>query len=404
MTASPAASPAASPDVRSSVVILALSVGGFAIGTVEFAAMSLVPYFAADLHVTPALASRAISAYALGVVIGAPLLAILGARASRRSMLIGLMLFYCLMNTLTAFAASFPQLLVLRFLAGLPHGAYFGLASLVAAGLVPMHRRARAVSMVMLGLTVATIFGVPAASLIGQYLTWRVGFGFEGGLAGITAVLLLLFAPADKPDRRAHPLQELAVLRNPLVLMILATGAIGFGGVFAVYTYVANTLQSVTHAPGWAEPMMFMIFGAGNFVGTFLTGRIADRGLLQTAAGLLLLGIVTLLIYPFTVHDLRLMAPCTFLIGFSAALGLPFQTYLMDIAGRAQNFAAALNQAAFNTANALGPFLASIAIGFGANYGQTGFVGAALSAIGLLLLAITWRLSRPKRWHGSRRR
>lgn len=376
---------------RTGLIILALALGGFAIGTVEFAAMSLVPYFAKDLGVDPAAASHAISAYALGVVIGAPVLAAFGSRFSRKRMLIALMGFYAFANFAAAFATSYPTFVGLRFLAGLPHGAYFGVAALVAASLVPMNKRSWAVSMVMLGLTCATLLGVPGASFIAQNLTWRFAFGFAAFLAFLTAVLVLLFAPDTQDAARTSSIGELAALRNKQVLLTLSVGAIGFGGLFSVFTYVANTLQEVTRAPDWAEPLMFIIFGLGMVSGTWIIGRIADRNLLGTAAALMFLAFIMLILYPFTVHNLWLMGICLFFIGFSGSLGLPLQTYLMDIAGNAQTMAAASHHAAFNIANALGPWLASIAIGLGWGYAASGYVGAGLAACGLFLLLMVSR-------------
>lgn len=382
---------------RVGLIILALALGGFSIGTVEFAAMSLVPYFAKDLGVGSAAAAHAISAYALGVVIGAPVLAAFGSRFSRKKMLIALMGFYAFANFAAAFATNYPAFVALRFLAGLPHGAYFGVAALVAASLVPVNKRSWAVSMVMLGLTVATLLGVPGSSFIAQNLTWRFAFGLSAFLAFLTAVLVLLLAPNTREETPTSPIGELSALGNRQVLLTLSVGAIGFGGLFSVFTYVASTLQEVTLAPDWAEPLMFVVFGAGMVSGTWITGRIADRNLLGTAAVLLLLAFVMLLAYPFTVHSLWLMGGCLFFIGFSGSLGLPLQTYLMDIAGNAQTMAAASHHAAFNVANALGPWLASIAIGFGWGYAASGYVGAGLAGCGLILLFIVSRSDKSKR-------
>lgn len=386
------AAPAVAP--RTGLIILALALGGFAIGTVEFAAMSLVPYFAADLGVDSARAAQAISAYALGVVIGAPLLALLGARSSRKSLLIGLMLLYGLANMAAALAQGFGFFLAFRFVSGLPHGAYFGVAALLAAALVPVKRRAWAVSMVMLGLTVATLLGAPAANFLGQGPGWRWGFGIAAGVALLTAFLVWRLAPSDRPpEPGASPFSELSALGNPQVLLTLLAGAIGFGGLFAVYTYLASTLQQVTRAPGWAEPVIFMVFGLGMVSGTLLAGRIADRGLLQTAAGLQLMSVLALLAYPSSVHSLWPLGACVFVIGFGSSMGLALQTHLMDVAGKAQTMAAALHHAAFNLANALGPWLASMAVAAGLGYPATGYVGAALAAGGLGVLLLTaWHL------------
>ena len=216
------------------LVHLALAVGGFAIGTTEFAAMSLEPDLARGLGIDAPSVGHVISAYALGVVVGAPTIAVLSAKMSRRTLLIGLMALFAIGNSLSALAPSYGWMLVFRFLAGLPHGAYFGIASLVAASLVPVDRRTQAVGRVMLGLTVATIVGVPFATLLGQIASWRWVFGLVALLALTTAGLVALLAPIDAPDRNASPLRELTALRRPQVWLTLGTGAIGFGGMFAV--------------------------------------------------------------------------------------------------------------------------------------------------------------------------
>ncbi|HWU03891.1 MAG TPA: MFS transporter, partial [Novosphingobium sp.] len=261
--------------------------GGFAIGTTEFASMSLLPYMADGLHVDAPTAGHVISAYALGVVIGAPLLAVLGARIARRSLLILLMGLFGLCNGLSALAPDYGWMLFFRFLSGLPHGAYFGVAALVAASLVPAEKRTQAVGRVMLGLTVATIIGVPVASFLGQAVGWRWGFAVVAALALLCAGMVAQFAPRDRPDRNASPLRELGALGRGQVWLTLGIGAIGFGGMFCVYTYVASTLMEVTHASKAAIPLVFAIFGVGMTLGNIIVPRFADRALMPTAAALL---------------------------------------------------------------------------------------------------------------------
>ncbi|MFC0279688.1 MFS transporter [Falsigemmobacter intermedius] len=382
---------------RVGIVILALAMGGFSIGTIEFAAMSLVPYFAADLGVDAATAANAISAYAIGVVCGAPVLAVLGAGRSRRSLLIGFMGLYALANLAAAVAPDWNSLLLFRFLSGLPHGAYFGVAALVAASLVPPNRRTWAVSMVMMGLTVATLVGVPASSLLAQGPGWRWGFGVAALLAMLCVGLVLLYAPKDKPEAGASPAAELSALGNRQVLLTLLTAAVGFGGLFAVYTYIASTLQEVTLAPSWAEPMMFTITGLGMVVGTLVVSRVADRNPLRSVGVMMLLSMAMLLAYPVSTQSLPMMAVTLFGAGFAGAVGPAMQTHLMDVAGRAQTMAAAMHHAAFNAANALGPFLAAIAVSRGFGFPASGYVGAALAFTGFLILCFTaWDYGRSR--------
>lgn len=383
-------------------VLFALAMGGFAIGTTEFAAMALVPYFSADLGVTEARAADAISAYALGVVVGAPVLAVAGAKLSRRVLLIVLMLAFGLFNTLSALAPDFRMMLVARFLSGLPHGAYFGVAALVAASVVPRGQRSRAVARVMLGLTVATTLGVPFANVLGQTVGWRFGFGIVGLLAAATALAVALKAPADRPEPGANPLRELRALASRQVWLILITGAVGFGGFFAVYTYLASTLLTTMQAPPIAVPAMLMLAGAGMTVFTLVAGWAADRN--PVAAGYAFLGVGTLvlLIYPAATVSLWTLAPVVFCLSVIGGLSTVLQIRLMDVAGEAQQLAAALNHSAFNVANALGPFLAARAVAAGWGFPSSGYVGAALSLAGLGLYALMLADARRSAWRGSR--
>ncbi|MEC7792808.1 MAG: MFS transporter, partial [Pseudomonadota bacterium] len=235
--------------------------GGFAIGTTEFAAMALLPDFAADLGVSEARAADAISAYALGVVVGAPVLAVAGARMRKRMLLVWLMLAFAVFNTLSALAPDFALFTASRFLSGLPHGAYFGVAALVAASVVPRDKRASAVARVFLGLTLATTLGVPVASWASQYIGWRSGFLFVGALALATALAVTLKAPRTPADPDANPLRELGALKNRQVWLTLATGAIGFGGFFAVYTYIASTVQTTLGGSETDVAIMLVVAG-----------------------------------------------------------------------------------------------------------------------------------------------
>jgi DHA1 family inner membrane transport protein len=373
------------------LVHFALAVGGFAIGTTEFATMSLLPYFARDLGISAPTAGHAISAYALGVVLGAPLIAVLAARIARRTLLIGLMLVFALANGLTGLVPSYHAMLVLRFVSGLPHGAYFGVAMLVAASLVPADKRAQASARVLMGLTVATIIGVPAAEWLGQALGWRWGFGIVAVLSLLTATLVALFAPHQPPEHGASPLTELSALKNRDVLLTLAVGAIGFGGLFAVYTYLADTLMSVTHVPESLVPLVFAVFGAGMMSGLVIVPPFAHSRLMVVAGWILVWFALTLAAYSFAVGNLWTIMLSVFAIGLGGALGPILQTRLMDVAGKAQTLAAALNHSAFNVANALGPFLGGIAISHGYGLASTGLVGCALALSGLAVWAVAVR-------------
>jgi DHA1 family inner membrane transport protein len=375
-------------DSHPDLVHFALAVGGFAIGTTEFATMSLLPYFAHDLGISAPIAGHVISAYALGVVLGAPLIAVLAARLSRRTLLVGLMLVFALANGLTGLVPSYHAMLLLRFISGLPHGAYFGVAMLVAASLVPSDKRAQAAARVLMGLTAATIIGVPCANWLGQTIGWRWCFGIVAVLSLLTATLVALFAPRQPPVVGASPLAELAALKNRDVLLTLGVGAIGFGGLFTVYTYLANTLLSVTQVAESIVPLVFAMFGAGMMSGLVIVPRFAHGRLMQTAGWLLLWFAVTLALYSFAVGNIWTITLSVFAIGLGGALGPILQTRLMDVAGEAQTLAAALNHSAFNVANALGPLLGGIAIAHGYGLASTGLVGSGLALAGLAVWAV----------------
>ncbi len=379
------------------LVHFALALGGFAIGTTEFATMSLLPFFARGLGIDEPTAGHVISAYALGVVVGAPLLAVLAARLSRRTLLVLLMSLFGLANGLSALAPSYGAMLVFRFLSGLPHGAYFGIAALVAASLVPPEKRTQAVARVMLGLTCATIIGVPFANWLGQALGWRWGFGVVAVCALATVAMILAVVAPDRPEPGASPLKELAALRRGQVWLTLAIGAIGFGGLFAVYTYLASTLMEVTGVSPRAVPFVLGVFGVGLTAGNLIAPRFADRALMPTAGVLLLWSAVSLALYPFAAHQLWSIMLAVFAIGAGGALGTVLQTRLMDVAEDAQSLAAALNHSAFNTANALGPWLGGMAIAGGYGWTSTGWVGCALALGGLLFWAISLAVSRAER-------
>jgi DHA1 family inner membrane transport protein len=363
--------------------------GGFAIGTTEFASMSLLPYFSVGLGIDEPTAGHVISAYALGVVVGAPVLAVLAARVARRTLLIGLMSVFAVANVMSALAPTYEWMLVFRFLSGLPHGAYFGIASLVAASAVPPDQRARAVARTMLGLTVATIVGVPLANWIGLMLGWRWGFGVVGVLALLTVLLVRRYVPRDRPPTNASPLRELGALKRRQVWLTLGIGAIGFGGLFAVYTYVASTLIEVTHVSAQLVPLVLCMFGLGMTAGTLVAGWLADRAVMPTVAGILLWSAGALALFPLAASNIFAVSVVVLMIGGGGGLGTVLQTRLMEVAGDAQTLAAALNHSAFNAANALGPFLGGLAIAAGWGWTSTGWVGCALALAGLVMWGIS---------------
>ncbi|MFT8789603.1 MFS transporter [Komagataeibacter saccharivorans] len=377
------------PSPHPGLIFFILAMGGFAIGTAEFAAMSLVPMISAGMHVTVPQAGHAIEAYAAGVCVGAPLIAMLGARQSRKYLLIGMLAMYVIGNGLTALVPNYGLLLLCRFISGLPHGAYFGTAGIVASSLVPPNRRTQAVARVVLGLTIATIGGVPMANGLGLLVGWRWAFVLIAALALCTMLLIICFVPTDPPRPHASALTEIRALRNRQVWLTLGIGVIGFGGIFCVYTYLASILQEVTHAPAYMIPVMLAVFGVGMTVGTMACAWAADRKMMPTIGGTLLVNAAALAGFPGSVHSVWGMMPIVFMIGCGGGLGTVIQSRLLTVAVDAQALAAALNQSAFNLANAIGPMLGGMAISFGLGWESVGWVGACLAMGGFVMWLLT---------------
>jgi DHA1 family inner membrane transport protein len=369
------------------LALSALAVGGFAIGTTEFATMSLLPLFAKGLGIDAPTAGHAISAYALGVVVGAPLFAVLAARIERRRLLVLLMAMFAICNGLSALSPNYYWLLAFRFLSGLPHGAYFGFGALMASSLVPENRRTVAVGRMFLGLTFATIVGVPLSNWLGHMVGWRWSFGFAAMIGVLTMVCVRLFAPLSPVAGNASPLRELSALGRPQVWLTLGIGAIGFGGFFAVYTYLANILAAVTNVDPQMAGLVLSVFGIGMTLGNIVVPAFADRALMRTVGWLLVWSMAALLVFPFAAGNIWTITADVFLIGVGGALGTVLQTRLMDVAEDAQGLAAALNHSAFNTANALGPLLGGMAIAYGLGWTSPGWVGALLAVGGMAIWA-----------------
>ena len=377
----------ASSDTRggkqSRRAIIAMGVGGFGIGTGEFVIMGLLPEVATDLNISIPQAGHVISAYALGVVIGAPLLAVLAATWPRRRLLVALMAIFALGNFASALAPGYLSLNLLRFVAGLPHGTYFGVAALVAASLVQPWQRAQAVGWVMLGLTSATLVGVPIAAWLGQVLGWRAAFIFVGVISVIAAIMVQRQVPYQPADHSASPLRELGALRSKQVWLTLGIGAIGLGGLFSVFSYVKPTLIEVAGMNAAGVPIVLALFGVGMILGNLVGSRLADKALMPTIGGLLVWAFVVLMAFTFTAHNVWLASINILLVGTIVAMGPTLQIRLMDVAGDAQMLAAALNHSAFNMANALGALLGGLAIAAGMGYPSTGWVGALLAVAGM---------------------
>ena len=391
------AEPTSLPITRSHQIRaeLALAVGGFGIGTGEFVIMGLLPEVAGQTHVAVTEAASAISAYALGVVVGAPLIAVLAARCRRHVLLAVLMAWFALGNLASALATNLPTLVGWRFLTGLPHGAYFGVAALVAASLVAPDRRAQAVGRVMLGLTIATLVGVPVATWLGQTFGWRAAFWFVAAIGAAACGSIACWVPRRPGDRAASPLRELSALRRPQVLLTLGVGSVGLGGLFCVFSYITPTLTEVAGMPASWMPAVLAIFGVGMIAGNLLGAKLADRALLPTIAGALVWNLVVMALFTWTAHHVWLALVNVLLIGGGVALVPALQIRLMDVAEDAQTLAASLNHSAFNIANALGAYLGGLAINAGLGWNATGWVGAILAVVGLGIFGVSVAMIRP---------
>ena len=383
-----AATPALTP-LMMILIEIALAAGGFGIGTGEFVIMGLLPEVATTYGVSVPEAGRVISAYALGVVIGAPIIAVLAAKLSRRTLLLALMGVFAIGNVMSALAPDFLSFTALRFITGLPHGAYFGVAALVAASMVPPYRRARAVGRVMLGLTIATLIGTPIATLLGQMMSWRAAFLMVGAIAVLTVVLIALYLPKDKVADGASIRRELGAFGRLQVWLTLGVAAVGFGGMFSIFSYIAKTTTDTAGLPASMVAIVLALFGIGMNVGNVLGSRMADYSLKGTIGGMLAFNVVLMSIFSLTAHDPVMLCICVFLTGCGFAACPAVQTRLMDVAADAQTLAAASNHSAFNIANALGAWLGGLVITWGYGYGATGFVGAALSALGLVIFLVS---------------
>ena len=387
-TTTPAKSDVQPKSPSFALAVFALALGGFAIGTTEFVTMGLLPDIAEGVGVSVPQAGHVISAYALGVVVGVPILSFFGAKLPRRGLLVALMGAYAAFNVLSALAPGYGVLTFARFLDGLPHGAYFGVASLVAASLAPPGRRGRAIASVMLGLSFANVIGVPAATWIGQQAGWRAAYLAASALALLTMVMILAFVPSVPGNPEATGRKEASsFFRNRQVWLTMTAGAIGFGGLFAVYSYIAKIVTDVGMLGKGTVPVFLLAFGLGMVAGTWLAGELAAwsvfRSLIAAGVGSFVIMLVFWVVSPYGWW----MLPVVFMItAIGSVLVVNLQLRLMDVAGDAVTLGAAMNHASLNAANALGAWLGGIVIAAGYGYRSPALVGAALSVLGIGIL------------------
>jgi DHA1 family inner membrane transport protein len=379
---------------RTRLALLALALGGFGIGATEFVAMGLLPDIAGDL--LPALYAASpedalaktgamISAYAAGVVVGAPTIAAFAARFPRRGLLVALALAFTLGTVASALAPTFELVVAARFVAALPHGAYFGVAALVAAGLMGPGNRGRGVAFVLSGLTIANVIGVPLITLLGQTAGWRVAYLAVAAIFAATLAAILVFVPAQPGDPAATFRRELKVFRRVGVWFALLTGAIGFGGFFAVYSYVAPLATEVTGLPASFVPFALVAAGVGMTIGNLIGGRLADTGAGRAIFICFGAFAVALLVLALTAGNPVGLFGGLLLVGAAAsALSPVIQTRLMDVAGDSQTLAAAINHSSLNIGNSLGAYLGGVVIAAGFGFVAPTWLGLLLCVPGVL--------------------
>lgn len=385
--------------VRVYAALLALALGGFGIGSTEFVAMGLLPdiardllpdLYAADQDQAIGQSGWIITAYALGVVVGAPTIAAFAGRVPRRRMLLWLAAAFTLGTIASATLPTFELVIAARFVAGLPHGAYFGIAALVAASLMGPGKRGQGVAIVISGLTVATVIGVPLITAVGQAADWRAAYLLVAALFAATFVAVRILVPWQPGDPNSTVRNELAAFGRLQVWIAVLVGAVGFGGFFAVYSYIAPMTTEAAGLPGGAVPWMLVSAGVGMTLGNILGGRLAD-GNTSRAVFIGLAGLIgSLLLIGLTGSTPIGLIAGTFLVGFTASIISPVvQTRLMDVAGESQTLAAALNHSALNVGNALGALLGGVVVAAGWGYLAPAWVGLALALTGVLLAAVS---------------
>lgn len=389
---------------RVRLAILALAVGAFGIGTTEFVAMGLLPNIATDL--LPDLAARSqeqanaqaawlITAYALGVVVGAPTIAALVARYRRKTVLLWLGVAFTVGTLASAVLPSFGLVLLARFVAALPHGAYFGMAALVAASLMGPGKRGKGVALVMTGLTIANVVGVPFATWVGQEFGWRSAYLIVTGIFALATVTIWFAVPVQAGNPQQTMRRELRVFRRGQVWFVLGFGSIGFGGLFAVYSYLAPLVTEVAGESATLVPWALATMGVGMTIGNLVGGHLADRGVRRALIVFFALMIVVLTALALTATWTPTMFLFVFAVGFaSQGLGPAIQTRLMDVAGDSQSLAAALNHSALNIGNALGAFLGGVVIAGGLGYLAPVWTGVVLTVIGLGIVITSFTVER----------
>ncbi|HLX01712.1 MAG TPA: MFS transporter [Trinickia sp.] len=378
--------------------LLALAVAAFGIGTTEFVIMGLLPNVARDLGVTIPAAGMLVSGYALGVTIGAPILAIATARMPRKKALMNLIGVFIVGNLLCAVAPHYAVLMAARVVTAFCHGAFFGIGSVVAAGLVAPNRRAQAIALMFTGLTLANVLGVPLGTALGQEFGWRATFWAVTGIGILAAGALAVCLPAQIDMQETSLVREFSVLKDPQVLMVLGISALASASLFSVFTYITPILEDVTGFTPHAVTFVLLLFGLGLTVGSTLGGKLADWRLMPSLLAFLLAIVAVLTIFAGTMHSAYPAMATIFFWGVLAfAIVPPLQMLIVHRASHAPNLASTLNQGAFNLGNATGAWLGGTAIAAGAPLTSLPWVGMAMAIAALALTVWSVQLERRTR-------
>ena len=372
--------------------LLALAVGAFGIGTTEFSPMGLLPVIAKGVDVSIPAAGMLISAYAVGVMVGAPLMTLLLSHRARRNALIFLMAIFTLGNVLSAIAPDYTTLMLSRIITSLNHGAFFGLGSVVAASVVPKDKQASAVATMFMGLTIANIGGVPAATWLGETIGWRMSFLATAGLGVIAIIGLWLSLPKGGAGEKPDVKRELSVLVRPQVLSALLTTVLGAGAMFTLYTYISPVLHTITDATPAFITLMLVLIGVGFSIGNYLGGKFADRSVSGTLKGFLLLLMLIMLAIPFLART-EIGAAFSMVVWGAATFAVvpPLQMRVMRVAHEAPGLSSSVNIGAFNLGNALGAVAGGAVISGGLGYSFVPVMGAIVAGLALLLVFFSSR-------------
>jgi len=370
-----------------------LALGGLAIGTTEFIIMGLLPDVATSIDVSIPVAGHLISAYAFGVVIGAPILVALSAKFPPKSILITFMILFTFFNALAIISPDYNTLLISRFLAGLPHGAFFGVGTVVATKLAQKGKEAQAIASMFTGLTIAILVMVPFVTFIGHNLNWRYAFAIVSLLGLLTIVFLYLYLPKLKPLKTVTFKEELEFFKTIKAWHILTIVAIGFGGLFAWFSYIAPLLIHISHFDAASVSYLMIVAGAGMVVGNIMGGYLADKKDPAIATIILLLAMVISLILVFLFSEYKIISIIlTFICGALAmSIGSPINMVMLKSAKHSEMLAAAFIQAAFNVANSLGAFLGGIPLFFGFAFNYPSLIGSGMAFLGCILCVIFYK-------------